>query len=92
MQLVKQFPNCQAIVTAGSPQKIDFCRSQGADYGINYKEEKEFSSKLLEVTGKKGVDILLDFVGGPYWNGRKLKQSLIDNTIQRISNAWVMTL
>jgi len=67
IQLTKQFKNTKVIVTAGSKEKLDFCASIGADFGINYKETPNFSAKVQEVTGGKGVDILLDFVGGSYW-------------------------
>jgi len=66
-QLVKQITGSQVIITAGSAEKIDFCKGVGADYGINYKEG-EFQSKVLEITGGEGVDVVLDFVGATYWS------------------------
>lgn len=55
--------NCE-----GSPEKLEFCRSLGADVAINYKEGN-WKDKTLEATQGKGVDILIDFIGGPYWQG-----------------------
>ena len=37
------------------------------DVGINYNNQ-EFSSVIKEKTGGIGVDVLIDFIGGPYWN------------------------
>ena len=39
IQLAKQLKNAHVIVTAGSKEKLDFCRNLGADVAINYKEE-----------------------------------------------------
>lgn len=54
------------IVTAGSAEKICFCRDLGAKIGINYHEE-DFSKKVLDATNNRGANIILDFVGAPYW-------------------------
>eukprot|EP01100_Stratorugosa_tubuloviscum_P000741 TRINITY_DN1165_c0_g1_i2.p1 TRINITY_DN1165_c0_g1~~TRINITY_DN1165_c0_g1_i2.p1 ORF type:complete len:359 (+),score=205.57 TRINITY_DN1165_c0_g1_i2:51-1079(+) len=57
----------KVIVTAGSEEKLEKCQKiAGADVAINYKQG-DFSIKVLEATEQKGVDILLDFVGAPYW-------------------------
>ena len=57
----------KAIVTAGSPEKIEFCRQLGASYGINYKSEPDFSSKVLEYTGGSGVNVIIDPIGASYF-------------------------
>lgn len=56
----------KVIVTAGSTEKLQFCKELGADKLINYKEE-EFDQLVLEYTEQKGVDLILDFVGASYW-------------------------
>ena len=53
------------FVTASSARKLDFCRELGADFTINYKEE-DFLARVLEKTSNKGVDLILDPVGGSY--------------------------
>lgn len=53
------------FVTAGSQQKIDFCKSLGATDGFNYKSE-DWAQKVLDATDGKGVDIVHDPVGYPY--------------------------
>lgn len=43
------------IVTAGSADKLDFCKKLGATAVINYKEFSSFAPKVLEATNNKGV-------------------------------------
>jgi putative PIG3 family NAD(P)H quinone oxidoreductase len=49
--------------TAGTPEKCDFVRELGAAY-----KQTPFAEAVLEATGGRGVDVVLDFVGAPYWN------------------------
>lgn len=58
-------------VTAGSELKLSRCRDLGATVAINYKEQ-DFLEEVLNRTGGKGVDLILDPVGGSYL-GRNLK-------------------
>ena len=55
----------RSMVTAGSQQKIDTALSLGAEKGVNYKTE-DFATSVGEWTEGKGVDIILDCVGGSY--------------------------
>ncbi|MBO0440961.1 NAD(P)H-quinone oxidoreductase [Candidatus Enterococcus ikei] len=66
IQLVKQLTSAKIFVTAGTPEKLEFCRSLGADILINYKEEA-FPQIVQKETEGKGVDLILDFVGASYW-------------------------
>jgi len=52
-------------VTAGSADKCKFCEALGADKAINYKEEK-FNEAINELTNGKGIDVILDMIGGNY--------------------------
>ncbi|TSJ44588.1 NAD(P)H-quinone oxidoreductase [Mucilaginibacter corticis] len=52
-------------VTAGSDEKCKFCEDLGAVKAINYKTE-DFEAVIKSVTGGKGVDVILDMVGGNY--------------------------
>ncbi|XP_058073218.1 uncharacterized protein LOC131221931 [Magnolia sinica] len=56
----------RVFVTAGSEEKLAFCKDLGADVCINYKTE-DFVARVKEETGGKGVDVILDNVGGPYF-------------------------
>lgn len=64
IQLAKLFGS-RAIVTAGSPEKCAFCRTLGADHAIDYREQ-DFVAAVKALTGKQGVDVILDMVGGSY--------------------------
>lgn len=66
IQLAKQIKNARIAATAGSREKLDLCRSLGADLTINYKEEN-YAETIEENFGKYAVDVIIDFVGSPYW-------------------------
>ena len=55
------------ITTVGNAEKAAFCRSVGADLAINYREQ-DFVQEALAYTAKRGVDMILDMVGGDYIN------------------------
>ncbi len=55
----------EVFTTAGSAAKCDFCRSLGADHAIDYREQ-DFVAVIKELTGKTGVNLVLDMVGGSY--------------------------
>ncbi|MDG2244689.1 MAG: NAD(P)H-quinone oxidoreductase [Rhodospirillaceae bacterium] len=55
---------CEVIVTVGSKEKCNACLEIGADLAINYRE-KDFVS-IIRDRPKKGVDVILDMVGGDY--------------------------
>lgn len=51
--------------TAGSAEKCAFCRSLGAQEAIDYRAT-DFVEEVKRLTDKKGVDVVLDMVGGSY--------------------------
>jgi putative PIG3 family NAD(P)H quinone oxidoreductase len=53
------------LATAGSPEKCQACVKLGAARAINYKAE-DFVAVVKDFTGGKGVDVILDMVGGDY--------------------------
>lgn len=55
----------RVIVTAGSVEKCQACLALGAERAINYKTE-DFVQVVKEATGGKGVNVVLDMVGGDY--------------------------
>jgi NADPH2:quinone reductase len=70
----------RVIACASSEEKLAVCRSHGADAGINYATE-DLRERIQAITGKSGVDVVYDPVGGPYsepafrslaWRGRLL--------------------
>src|SRR5258705_7843154 len=70
IHIVKAFGN-MVFATAGSAEKCEACVKLAADRAINYKTE-DFSAVLKEATGGKGVNVILDMVGGEYLD-RELK-------------------
>ncbi len=54
-----------SIATAGSEEKCAACLRLGAEHAINYRQS-DFVSKVKEYTEGRGVDVVLDMVGGPY--------------------------
>jgi len=65
IQLIRE-AGAYSLATAGSPEKIARCLSLGARAGWNYKEGP-FSQWVAGQTDGRGVDIVLDFVGAPYF-------------------------
>ncbi len=53
------------FATAGSAEKCALCETLGASRAINYRNE-DFVAVVKAATAKKGVDVILDMVGGPY--------------------------
>ncbi|HEX4738407.1 MAG TPA: NAD(P)H-quinone oxidoreductase [Allosphingosinicella sp.] len=53
------------IVTAGSPEKCARARELGAAHAIDYRNE-DFVARVKEITGGRGVDVVLDMIGGDY--------------------------
>ena len=55
----------RVFATAGSDEKCAACVKLGAEQAINYKSQ-DFLAVVKEATGGKGVDVILDMVGGDY--------------------------
>lgn len=53
-------------VTSGSPEKLDRARKLGADFTIDHART-DFTREVRRITGKRGVDIVLDSVGKATW-------------------------
>jgi len=64
IQLAKALGH-RVFATAGSDEKCRACEALGAERGINYRTE-DFVEIVKGATGGKGVDVILDMVGGDY--------------------------
>jgi putative PIG3 family NAD(P)H quinone oxidoreductase len=64
IQMARAFGH-RVFVTAGSADKCVACEKLGASRAINYRTE-DFVAVVKELTGGKGVDVILDMVGGDY--------------------------
>ncbi len=57
----------RAFITAGSDDKLERCHELGAELCVNYLRDS-FARVVLEATEGRGVDVILDFIGEPYWD------------------------
>lgn len=78
IQLAKVM-GAHVITTAGSAEKCAACLALGADRAVNYKSE-DFVEAVKETTTGKGVDVVLDMVGGDYIE-RNIKSAAEDARI-----------
>ncbi len=58
--------SCRVFGTAGSAEKLEQAAALGLDVGINYHDQ-DFAEVVRDETGGRGVNVILDLVGGPYW-------------------------
>jgi NADPH2:quinone reductase len=65
VQLAHAF-GARVFTTAGSAEKVAFCKTIGADVAINYREQ-DFVAEVLRVTENAGVDVILDMIGAAYF-------------------------
>lgn len=82
IQLAKAF-GAQVFVTAGTEEKCAFSRELGADHAINHRQE-DFVAVIREKTQGRGVDVILDMVGGSYI-GRNYQAAAMDGRIVQIA-------
>jgi NADPH2:quinone reductase len=89
---VAKLMGARVIAVASSTDKLALARGHGADEGINY-EDKDLKTELKTLTGRKGVDVLYDCVGGSHaepalramaWEGRYLVLGFASGTIPRL--------
>ena len=82
----------RVIAAASSAEKLATCRAKGADDIINYREQN-LRDEIKRITGGKGVDVVVDPVGGDYaeqalrsmaWRGRYLVVGFTDGQIPRL--------
>jgi len=64
IQFARQI-GAEVITTVGSDAKAAYCRSLGAGHTIDYKTQ-DFVAEVARITDKRGVDAVLDMVGGDY--------------------------
>ncbi|MGN6748117.1 MAG: NAD(P)H-quinone oxidoreductase [Xanthobacteraceae bacterium] len=82
IQLGKAF-GARVIVTAGTAEKCDACRKLGADLAINYNSE-DFVALSKQATQGRGVELILDMVGGDYV-ARNYEAAAVEGRIVQIA-------
>ncbi|MEX2221150.1 MAG: zinc-binding dehydrogenase [Candidatus Rokuibacteriota bacterium] len=65
VQIAKNL-KARVIACASSSEKLRRLKELGADYVIDYSKE-DFSKRAWEISGKKGVDVLVNYTGGDTW-------------------------
>lgn len=64
LQLAKAL-GAQVAITSSSRDKLERCRQLGADYAIDYRARPDWAAALLEATGGRGADVVIDTLGFP---------------------------
>ena len=82
IQLAKALGS-KVIITAGSDDKCDACTRLGADRAINYKTA-DFVAETKAFTGGAGANVVLDMVGGDYFD-RNYEAAAVDGRIVQIA-------
>lgn len=82
IQLAKAF-GAKVYATAGSDERCRACEALGAERAINYRTE-DFVAVLKQETGKRGVDVILDMVGGSYI-GKNYEIAAVEGRIVQIA-------
>jgi NADPH2:quinone reductase len=75
----------RVMATAGSPDKAEACLRLGAQCAVDYRT-RDFVEAADAFTGGRGVDVVLDIVGGDYLN-RDLRALALDGRIVCIATA-----
>ena len=72
----------RVFATAGSDEKCRACEALGAERAINYRDE-DFVTAVKDLTGGRGVDLILDIVGGDYF-ARNIAALAVDGRLVQI--------
>lgn len=83
IQIAKLLRRAQIFATAGSEQKCQICRELGAEIALDYGSD--WVQPLLEATGNRGVDVILDAQAGPYTD-RELQLLAFDGRLALIAS------
>ena len=63
---IAKMVGCRVFATASSDEKLRRAKDLGADVVIDYSKE-EFDKKIRDLTNKRGVDVVVDYVGADTW-------------------------
>ena len=82
IQMAKAF-GARVFATAGSSRKCKACEQLGAERAVNYHQEN-FVEVIMTDTGGRGVDVILDMVGGDYF-GKNLEVLAVEGRLLQIA-------
>lgn len=66
IQLARHLFDAEIATTAGQAHKLETCKELGADFAYNYKEQ-DFAEEIKKDIGEEQVNLIIDFIGEPYW-------------------------
>lgn len=72
-------------ITSSSDEKLEKCRAMGADYTVNYQTHADWPAQLLEQTGGRGADVVVDTLGFSTM-GQAVAASTINARIATLGN------
>ncbi|ORX97592.1 alcohol dehydrogenase [Basidiobolus meristosporus CBS 931.73] len=82
----------EVIATAGSSEKLEVAKANGADYCINYREDKNWPETVKKITKGKGANVVFDPVGlievsmkCVAWNGRIVVVGFAAGKIEKVA-------
>jgi putative PIG3 family NAD(P)H quinone oxidoreductase len=82
IQIAKEH-GATVFTTVGNETKAEFCRSLGATLAINYRTE-DFVAAIEQATNRRGVDVILDMVGGEYL-GKNVRSLAFEGRLVQIA-------
>ncbi|MBN8938699.1 MAG: NAD(P)H-quinone oxidoreductase [Rhizobiales bacterium] len=97
IQLAKAF-GATVLTTVGSDDKCAAAKALGADHAINYRNQ-DFVQAVSEITARKGVNLILDMVGGDYVernlncvaaDGRIVQIAFLHGSEVKVDLRWLM--
>jgi len=68
IQIARLF-GARVFATASRQHKLDAAAALGAEVTINYRDNPDWSKRIYQLSGKRGVDIVIDHVGDPTFDG-----------------------
>ena len=71
----------RVFATAGSDEKCRACERLGAERGINYRT-RDFAAVVRDLTAGRGVDLILDIIGGDYFGKNVLSLAVEGRLVQ----------
>lgn len=80
--LAKAFGASKIFTTVANPEQQAASRTLGADHPINYQEQ-DFVAEVLQATEERGVDVVVDIIGGDYVD-RNLRVAAMNGRIVQI--------
>ncbi|RPI56287.1 MAG: NAD(P)H-quinone oxidoreductase [Acidobacteria bacterium] len=82
IQMARAF-GARVFATAGTDERCRVCERLGAEAAINYTKQ-DFATALMTLTGGRGVDVILDMVGAPYF-ARNLDLLAVEGRLLQIA-------